>query len=99
LQAVSEVGNKLASGLVQLEQTELILLRQQLPELEYIFKHALVQEAAYGSIVAERRRAIHRTIAEAIESVFADRLDEFTSLLAYHYARAEDWENAQAYLF
>lgn len=99
LRAVSEAGNRLDSGLAQLEQAELIRLRQQLPELEYIFKHALVQEAAYGSIVAERRRLIHRSVAEAIEKQFADRLDEFTSMLAYHYARAEDWDKAQAYLF
>ena len=99
LQAIAEAGDAVDSGLAQLEHAELIRLRQQLPELEYIFKHALVQEAAYGSILAERRRAIHRSVAEAIERLFADRLEEFTSLLAYHYARAEDWEKAQAYLF
>ena len=99
LQAIAEAGAAVDTGLAQLEHAELIRLRQQFPELEYIFKHALVQEAAYGSILAERRRAIHRSVAEAIERLFADRLDEFTSLLAYHNALAEDWEKAQAYLF
>lgn len=94
LQAVSEAGQALDSSLGQLQQAELIRLREQLPELEYTFKHALVQEAAYDSIVAERRRSIHRRVAEAVEAVFADRRDEFTSLLAYHYARAEVWDKA-----
>jgi tetratricopeptide (TPR) repeat protein len=99
LQAIAETGEAVDSGLAQLEHAELIRLRQQLPEVEYIFKHALVQEAAYGSILAERRRAIHGSVAETIEQLFTDRLEEFASLLAHHYALAENWEKAQAYLF
>jgi class 3 adenylate cyclase/tetratricopeptide (TPR) repeat protein len=99
LQAIAEAGDAVDSSLAQLEHAELIRLRERLPELEYIFKHALVQEAAYGSILVERRRAIHRSVAEAIERLFADRLDEFTSVLAYHYALAEDWKKVQMYLF
>ncbi len=99
LKAISEAQRELNRSLAELEHAELIRQRQQLPEVEYIFKHALVQEAAYGSILAERRRGIHRRVAQAIETLFEDRLDEFTSLLAYHYTRAEDWEKAQEYLF
>jgi class 3 adenylate cyclase/tetratricopeptide (TPR) repeat protein len=99
LEAISEAERNLDSSLAELEHAELIRQRQQLPEIEYIFKHALVQEAAYGSMLAERRRGIHRRVAQAIEMVFADRVDEFTSLLAYHYSRAEDWDKAQEYLF
>jgi tetratricopeptide (TPR) repeat protein len=46
----------------------------------------------------ERRRQLHQQVAECIERLFADRLDEFHGLLAYHYARAEDWEKAQEHL-
>jgi tetratricopeptide (TPR) repeat protein len=99
LRAVAEADDAVEPGLAELEHAELIRLRQEIPELEYIFKHALVQEAAYGSILVERRRAIHRGVAQAIETLFADRLDEFTSLLAYHYALSENWEKAQEYLF
>jgi class 3 adenylate cyclase/tetratricopeptide (TPR) repeat protein len=99
LQAIAEAGDAVESGLAQLEHAELIRLRQSLPEVEYIFKHALVQEAAYGSILAERRRVIHGRVAKAIERLFAERLEEFASLLAHHYALAEDWEKAQGYLF
>jgi class 3 adenylate cyclase len=99
LEAVAGAGETVEDALGHLQHAELVRMRQRLPELEYIFKHALVQEAAYGSILAERRRVIHRRVAQALERVFADRIDEFTSVLAYHYALAEDWEKAQEYLF
>jgi class 3 adenylate cyclase/tetratricopeptide (TPR) repeat protein len=99
LKAIAEAADDVEGGLGRLEAAELVRLRQQLPELEYIFKHALVQEATYGSILAERRRIIHRAVGRAIESLFPDRLDEFASLLAHHYALAEDWEKAQSWLF
>jgi class 3 adenylate cyclase/tetratricopeptide (TPR) repeat protein len=99
LSAINDAQHSVDSSLADLERAELIRLKQQLPEVEYIFKHALVQEAAYGSILAERRRGIHRRVAQAIELLFEDRLEEFTSLLAYHYTLAEDWEKAQEYLF
>jgi len=98
LKAINQAADNVEEGLNRLEDAELIRLRQQIPEIEYIFNHALVQEAAYDSILSERRRAIHRSVAQAIEQVFSDRRDEFVSLLAYHYARAEDWEHAYAAL-
>jgi class 3 adenylate cyclase/tetratricopeptide (TPR) repeat protein len=99
LKAIAQAADDVEGGLGRLEAAELVRLRSQLPELEYIFKHALVQEAAYGSILAERRRAIHRAVGQAIESLFPERLEEFASVLAHHYALAEDWEKAQAWLF
>jgi class 3 adenylate cyclase/tetratricopeptide (TPR) repeat protein len=99
LKAIAEASDAVEPGLSRLEETELIRLRQHAPEIEYTFKHALVQEAAYDSILAERRRAIHRSVARAIETLFAERShNEFASLLAYHYAHAEDWPKAQAFL-
>jgi class 3 adenylate cyclase/tetratricopeptide (TPR) repeat protein len=99
LKAIAQAADDVEGGLGRLEAAELIRLRQQVPELEYIFKHALVQEAAYGSILVERRRAIHGAVGQAIESLFPERLEEFASVLAHHYALAEDWEKAQAWLF
>jgi class 3 adenylate cyclase/tetratricopeptide (TPR) repeat protein len=99
LGAIDEAESNLEGRLSELEHAELIRMGHRLPEIEYIFNHALVQEAAYGSILAESRRTIHHRIAQAIESLFSDRLDEFTSLLAHHYTRAEVWEKAQEYLF
>jgi class 3 adenylate cyclase/tetratricopeptide (TPR) repeat protein len=99
LRAIAEADDAVDGAVGRLEGVDLIHLRQQVPELEYIFKHALVQEAAYGSILVERRRTIHASVAQAIETLFGDRIDELTTLLAYHYALAEDWEKAQEYLF
>jgi tetratricopeptide (TPR) repeat protein len=68
------------------------------PELEYIFRHALAQEATYESILLQKRRELHARVAQAIESLFAERLEEFYGLLAYHYSKAEAWDRAQEYL-
>jgi class 3 adenylate cyclase len=95
----SEVERELNAHLAELQKVELIRERRHLPELEYIFKHALVQEATYTSILVQRRRELHHEVARCIETLFAERLDDFYGVLAYHYARAEDWERAQEYLF
>jgi class 3 adenylate cyclase/tetratricopeptide (TPR) repeat protein len=98
LKAIARAAETVEPGVERLQENELIHLRQRAPDVEYIFKHALVQEATYGSILAERRRSVHRQVAQAIETLFADRIDEYTSLLAHHYAQAEDWPKANAFL-
>ena len=98
LQALDEADHQLDQCLNQLQQFELIRQRRLEPEVEYMFKHALVHEASYGSILEERRRELHRRVADAIEELFADRLDELGGLLAYHYAQAAEWKKAQGYL-
>jgi class 3 adenylate cyclase/tetratricopeptide (TPR) repeat protein len=99
LKTVAEEVRELDLDLDQLQTVELVRVKQKVPELEYIFKHALVQEATYGSILLQRRRELHSKVGQAIETLFPDRLEEFYSRLAYHYARAENWEKAQEYLF
>ena len=99
LVAITEAERELDASLAGLQARELVLEKAREPELEYIFKHALVQEATYESIVKRRRRELHRQVAASIESLFTDRLEDFYSLLAYHYTKAEDWEKAQEYLF
>ncbi len=99
LRAVEEADRQLDEHLAKLQAIELIREKQRVPEMEYIFKHALAQETAYHSILLGKRRELHARVGEAIESLFPDRLEEFFGLLAYHYARAERWEKAQTYLF
>ena len=99
LAAISEAERELDESLDALEARELVLERARDPELEYIFKHALVQEATYESILKQRRRELHGKVAASIEVLFAARLEDFSSLLAYHYTQAEDWGKAQEYLF
>jgi class 3 adenylate cyclase/tetratricopeptide (TPR) repeat protein len=99
LNAVLDDDRQLEGQLDQLQSVELIREKQRIPELEYIFKHALAQEAAYEGILLQERREVHARVGAAIETLMADRLDEFYGLLAYHYSAAEQWEQAQEYLF
>jgi tetratricopeptide (TPR) repeat protein len=99
LRSLTGMDGKLDRRLSELEHHELIRKKHLAAELEYIFRHALTQEAIYGSILFQRRRELHARVGMCIESLFADRLDEFYAVLADHYARAEDWEKAQDYLF
>src|SRR5262249_24068661 len=57
------------------------------PEVEYIFKHALTQEVAYGTVLLEQRKVLHEETARAIEQLFHDHLDEHYDELAHHYER------------
>jgi class 3 adenylate cyclase/tetratricopeptide (TPR) repeat protein len=99
LKEVTEAVKDLDHDLDRLTEIELIREKQRVPEVEYIFKHALVQESTYESILLRKRHELHGKVASAVETLFADRLDEFTPVLSYHYAKAERWEKAQEYLF
>jgi class 3 adenylate cyclase len=67
-------------------------------EIEYLFKHALAQEAVYQSILLKTRKELHARVASAIEAIFTERLSEFYAPLAYHYRRAEQLARAEDYL-
>jgi predicted ATPase len=69
-----------------------------LPEPDYLFKHALTQEVAYGTVLQERRKALHERTAQAIEALYATSLDEHYSNLAHHYSRSGKTEKAIEYL-
>ena len=67
------------------------LYEQELyPEALYAFKHPLTQEVAYQSQLGERRAAVHRRVAEALEELYAEKLDERAALLAQHWEAAGD---------
>jgi len=83
--------------LASLEASDLVHERSRLPEIEYIFKHALTQEVAYQTLLAPARKALHQEVGEAMEQIFARRIGEFSSLLAYHYFCAESWEKGLDY--
>ena len=81
-----------------LEELQLILSRMRMEELEYLFKHSLVQEVAYESILLSRRKKLHLRVAQTIERIFRERLHEFYGMLAYHYGKAEIPEKTEEYL-
>ena len=85
---------ELESGLDRLIQAGL-LYRQGVPlHATYLFKHALVQDAAYGTLLREPRRALHARIAETLESQFAEIAENQPELLAGHRTRAGQIEKA-----
>jgi class 3 adenylate cyclase/tetratricopeptide (TPR) repeat protein len=98
LTAVIEPEPSLPQQLTVLETAELIHLQQRAPELLYTFKQSLAQEVTYRRILLQERRRLHLKVGQAVETLFADHLEEYYGLLAYHYAQAEAWEPAQEYL-
>ncbi len=76
--------------LLTLQRKELIRQAAVQPEPEYVFRHALAQEAAYSTILLRQRQMFHRLTGNAIEELFADQLDDFLPILAYHFQRAEE---------
>jgi tetratricopeptide (TPR) repeat protein len=76
---------EIADDLAYLEHERLIATRSVAPELTYTFRQALIQEVAYGMQLQSQRRTAHGAVAEAIESLYAGRLDEFVDVLAYHW--------------
>jgi len=98
LETISEAEMQLDTHLSQLQRVDLVREKARLPELEYIFKHALTQEAAYNSLLLERRKGFHQKVGEALEELFPDRVDEFSGLMAYHFEAADADEKALVYL-
>lgn len=86
----AELGTLEASGLIQLAVLE--------PELEYLFRHALVQDAAYASLLKQDRRTLHRLAAETLLATYPDRKRELAAVIAMHYEQAGDAQAAAPYL-
>jgi class 3 adenylate cyclase/tetratricopeptide (TPR) repeat protein len=98
LQAIVELSEEeLRRGLGHLQAAEFLYETSLFPELAYTFKHALTHEVAYGSLLQERRHALHARIVVASERLYADRLPEQAERLAQHAFRGEVWDKAVAY--
>ncbi len=80
-----------------LSYEQLVRERARDPEREYIFKHALTCEAAYGLLLKSRRKDIHARCGRVLETLFADRREEFAAMLAHHFAEADDLGRAVDY--
>jgi tetratricopeptide (TPR) repeat protein len=79
------------------ESTDLIRVAQLKPELEYMFRHALIQDAAYNSLLKADRRTLHQGVGEAIEQLYPDRHDELAGHLALHFEAAGITDKAVSY--
>ncbi|MDQ4129276.1 MAG: AAA family ATPase [Actinomycetota bacterium] len=76
---------------------EMVRERAHDPELEYIFKHALTQEAAYELLLIRRRKELHRRAGEVLERLYPEQRGELVSALAYHFRIGENWQSAARY--
>ena len=100
LHAIAEVPDAdLRHHLVQLQSAEFLYETNLFPELEHTFKHALTHEVAYGTLLGDRRRALHARIVDAIERLHPDRVGEQVEQLAHHAVRGETWDRAVTYLY
>src|SRR5262249_48044174 len=89
--------HQLDEALLQLAVAELIYRRGIPPNAEYTFKHALVQDTAYGTLLRSRRRKLHTRIAATLEAQFAEIVTAQPALLAYHCQEARLNEKAVEY--
>ncbi len=85
---VSKSDDQLTRMLGNLQLGEFIYEQPAAGDVKYSFKHALTQEVAYGSLLTERRKQAHRHTAEAIELVYAARLEDRYTELAHHWTQA-----------
>ncbi len=98
LQAIASLEETaLQDGLSQLVNAELLYQRGRPPRAKYIFKHALVQDAAYQSLLKRTRQFYHRQVAELIEKRFPETVEAQPELVAHHYTEASLTEKAVAY--
>jgi class 3 adenylate cyclase/tetratricopeptide (TPR) repeat protein len=87
-------GNELQTGLQRLSGAGLLFCRGAPPHSVYLFKHALVQDAAYATLLRAKRQELHRRVAAALEAHFADLVERHPELLAHHLTAAGDTERA-----
>jgi predicted ATPase len=89
LRAIAAIDEpRLRDGLGRLVEAELLYQRGRPPRSRYIFKHALIQDAAYQSLLRRTRQHYHRQVAELLESDLADTVAASPELLAHHYTEA-----------
>ena len=98
LERIAGLTGKLEGLLQELKALEIIYEQGLLPEPAYIFKHAVIQDVAYNSLLKERRRELHRAVGGAIEELYPDRLADHYQELAHHFVNGEDWPKAFAFL-
>jgi predicted ATPase len=114
LQTLAVLGREFPLGLVQrvtrkpddglerrlsrLQAGEFIYEQPAAGDVEYTFKHALTQEVAYNALLVERRKLLHERAGQALESLFAEQLEDHLDELAHHYSRSDNTEKAVEYL-
>ena len=81
--------------LPQLSGAGMVYRKELLSELQYLFRHVVIRDVAYASLVEKRRRALHARLAASIEELYADRLDDWWEVLGRHHEEAGAFEKAK----
>jgi predicted ATPase len=97
-QVITQPEEELYRLLASLQRKEFLYEQPAFPEVEYLFKHALTQEVAYGTVLQERRKVLHEQTARAIEALYRANLEDHYSALAHHYSRSGNAAKAVEYL-
>ena len=95
---IAQSEDELYRLLASLQRKEFLYEQPAFPEVEYLFKHALTQEVAYGTVLQERRKVLHEQTGQAMEVLYRESLDEHYSELAHHYSRSGNTQKAVEYL-
>jgi class 3 adenylate cyclase/tetratricopeptide (TPR) repeat protein len=98
LERIADLRGELEGLLGELKSLEIIYEQGLLPEPAYIFKHAVIQDVAYQSLLVQRRKELHRAVGLAIEDLYPDRLADHYEELAHHFWQGEEWAKALDYL-
>jgi class 3 adenylate cyclase len=96
-QVASRSDTQIERLLANLQTGEFIYRQPAAAETGYIFKHALTQEVAYNSLLIERRKQIHERVGKALESNFADQIDDYLTQLAFHFGHSDNVAKAIEY--
>jgi predicted ATPase len=98
LKSMWERSETLEPLLLELKRLEFLFERTGARDPIYVFKHALTQDVAYESLLTTRRQTLHTAAGQALETLYADRLEDAYDRLAYHYTRTDDAAKAVEYL-
>jgi class 3 adenylate cyclase/tetratricopeptide (TPR) repeat protein/energy-coupling factor transporter ATP-binding protein EcfA2 len=98
ISAVSDISERILQGsLQQLTSSEIVRASGEMPELDYVFKHALLQDAAYGSLLRSKRQKLHRRVADTLSNLFPEIVAAAPQVMAHHLAEAGAWGEAAAF--
>jgi class 3 adenylate cyclase/tetratricopeptide (TPR) repeat protein len=97
LERIAGFTGQLEGLLQELKSLEIIYEQGLLQEPAYTFKHAVIQDVAYNSLLVHRRKELHRAVGYAIEELYPDRLAEHHEELAHHFFQAAEWQKAMEY--
>src|SRR3989441_872269 len=97
LERLAGLTGELEGFLQELKALEIIYEQGRLPEPAYIFKHAVIQDVAYQSLLVQHRKELHQAVGRAIEDLYPDRLAEHYEELAHHFVEGEQWDEAFRY--